>query len=96
MWFGSSSSRAKSSFDTLWKWTPVTRFRIGSRFFTSPPFSFPYRSSTVAFVGANTRSSRRRTVNGKITFPKSYCLKSPRSRSAMLQMKLEALEKDWN
>lgn len=33
-------------------------------------------------------SSRRRTVNGRITRPYSLCLKGPRRRSATLLMKL--------
>ena len=46
-------------------------------------------SSTSALVGSSTQSSRRSTVNGRITRPYSDCLYTPRSRSATDQMNPE-------
>ena len=43
-------------------------------------------SSTSDLVGSSTQSSRRSTVNGRITRPYSDCLYTPRSRSATDQM----------
>ena len=45
-------------------------------------------SKIFALEGASTQSKRRNTVKGRITLPYSLCLKSPRSKSAMLHIKL--------
>src|SRR5690606_25011829 len=46
-------------------------------------------TSIAALLGSSTQSSRRRTVNGRMTRPYSDCLQSPRSKSATDQMNEE-------
>ena len=69
MWFGSPFSFSKSSFETLWKGTPVMRFKMGSRLVTLPPFFSSYFASTLGLVSRSTQSRRRSTVIGRMTLP---------------------------
>ena len=49
MLFGSPFSFSKSNFETLWNGTPVTRFRMGSRFWTLATLQ-PVRTSSETFA----------------------------------------------
>jgi hypothetical protein len=66
------------------------------RSLTLPLLSLACWARTLSLVSAKTQSRRRKTVNGRITLPKSCCLKVPRMRSAIDQRKLDASEKLWN
>ena len=58
------------------------RLAVAQRLRQVPPWSPAPRT----LVGSSTQSSRRSTVNGRITRPYSDCLYTPRSRSATDQM----------
>ena len=61
-------SRFMSSGEVLQKLWPALRSRKGSG--SSPwPSRRAFSSSTAALVGSSTQSSRRSTVNGRITLP---------------------------
>ena len=62
-------SFSKSSFETSWNGTPVMRFRMGSRFWTLPPFIASAFASTFGFVSLSRQSRRRSTVIGRMTLP---------------------------
>ena len=55
-------------------------------FWHSPPPAAPELG-----VGSSTQSKRRSTVKGRMTRPYSWALRSPRSRSATVQIRAERL-----